>query len=518
MEDIGKLELKKYWQIIQGRKYVFIVTFMVVLSVIVWGSFFVPKRYKADSTVFIERHIIMNLMRGMVRTPSINNKLKVLTYSMNSREMLMKVIRSLDLDVTVKDQEDIERLISDFRKNTEINVKRGDLFTVSYTGSDPKLVKDYVNSLVSIYVEENTRADRRETSSASQFLTNQIAHYKKKLDESENRVSAFRIENELYYASDERTLVTGIKSFTEELSKTRMQINEYDAKIKKIEAQISGEEPLTLAFIDSEQSESSDLSMRLKRLERSLPMLLTQYEPSYPEVIRVKAEIRGIKKQLNSEKESDIARELAQNDLSLGTSVMNPVYQKLREDRLMLESDIDSLKAKELNLTARIRKSESELKNMPQEQKKLSELIREKQSNQQIYENLLARLGKAEVSEQMELEDKGSTFRIVDPAVLPAKPVSPDRVNYILIGIAAGILAAFGLTLLLEYFDHSIKDVDSIRSNWNVPVYAVIPLIITEEDIMKSKITEKRVYAVSLLYMTIIGGLFIKEFVNKYLG
>jgi len=518
MEDFGKLDIKKYWQIIQGRRYVFIVTFMVVMSVIVWGSFFIPKRYKADSTVFIERNIVINLVRGMVESPSIDESLKVLKYSMNSREMLMKVIKSLDLDLTVKDPEDIERLINDFRENTQISIKGGDLFTVSYTGSDPKLVKDYVNSLVSIYVEENTRANRRETSSASQFLTGQIAHYKKKLDESENRVSTFRIENELYYASDEKTLVTDIKRLTDDLSNTKMQINEYDAKIKKIEAQISGEEPLTLAFVDNVQNENSDLSMRLKRLEQSLPMLLTTYEKNYPEVIRVKAEIEGIKKQLDSDKRNKITRELSNNDPALGTSVMNPVYQKLREDRLRLESDNDSLKAKESNLTERIRKIESELRNMPQEQKMLSELIRERQSNQNIYENLLARLGKAEVSEQMELEDKGSTFRIVDPAVLPAKPVSPDRVNYILFSIVAGIIAAFGLIMFLEYFDHSIKNVDSLTSSMNLPVFAVIPLIITEADIRQSKSIEMKVYAISILYMTIIGGLFLKEIVNKFIS
>jgi polysaccharide chain length determinant protein (PEP-CTERM system associated) len=258
--------------------------------------------------------------------------------------------------------------------------------------------------------------------------------------------------------------------------------------------------------------------MRLNRLERSLPILLTTYEENYPEVIRVKAEIEGIKNQLDSEKQNNIIREMSENDPGLGTSVMNPVYQKLKEDRLRLESDKESLKAKESTLTARIRKIESELKNMPQEQKKLSELIRERRANQNIYENLLARLGKAEVSEQMELEDKGSTFRIVDPAVLPTKPVSPDRVNYILFSIVAGIIAAFGLILLLEYFDHSIKNVDSITSSMNLPVFAVIPLIITEADIRKSKSFEMKVYAISILYMTIIGGLFLKEFVNKVLS
>ena len=518
MKELTNMDIKKYWQIIMGRKYLFILVSMIVMSAIVWGSFFMPKIYQAKSTVFIERNIIKSLVKGMVVSPSLANRLKVLTYTMHSREMLMKVIRALDLDVQVNGPGELENMISDFRRNTSINIKGSDLFVVSFKGKDPKQVRDYINSLISIYVEENTSSKRDQTSTASQFLTEQIAHYKKRLEASEDKIAKFRIENDLYYAADEKSIVEDIKSMTEELAKTKMVIREYDAKMKKMQAQLSGEEPLTLAIVDNEQNENRDLAMRLQGLERSLPVLLTRFTENYPEVIRIKAEIETVKEQIKLEKQGEMMGDVFEEDeFGSGTSVMNPVYQKLREDSLKVESEMDSLKAKEATLIKRIGKLESDLKNMPEDQKILAGLMRERRTHQKIHEQLLGRMGQAEVSQQMELEDKGTTFRIVDPAVLPTKPVSPDRIKFILIGIVAGIVSGIGILLLIEYFDHSFKDVDSLRSNYNLPIFAVIPQIITEQDIKKNRRMDRAVYTVSILYLSVIGGLFIKELADKFL-
>jgi uncharacterized protein involved in exopolysaccharide biosynthesis len=199
------------------------------------------------------------------------------------------------------------------------------------------------------------------------------------------------------------------------------------AKKEKIQQQLSGEEPLTLAIVDNEGGENKNLQFRLMKLEKSLPVLLIKYTENYPEVVRIKAEIEYVKKQIEDEN----YEEMADDDLVSGTSVMNPLYQKLKEDSMKIESEIDSLKVKKLSLNDNIKKLESDLKNMPADKKILTDMMRERNTYQRIYENLLGRVGKAEVSKQMELEDKGTNFRIVDRAVMPLNPVSPDRIKMI---------------------------------------------------------------------------------------
>jgi hypothetical protein len=84
------------------------------------------------------------------------------------------------------------------------------------------------------------------------------------------------------------------------------------------------------------------------------------------------------------------------------------------------------------------------------------------------------------------MQDKAGMFRIVDPAVLPVVPVSPDRVKIMLLGIFAGIAGAFGFVLILDNLDDSIKSLDALRG-FGVPVLAVIPSIQNPADLAKRR-------------------------------
>src|SRR4030066_14091 len=519
MKDISQIDIKKYWQIVIRQRYLFIAVSLFCLSVIVWGSYIMPKTYEAKSTVFVERNVIKNLVKGMVVTPSIEERLRVLTYAMMSRYTLLKVINAMDLDIKAKNEASMESIVKDFQDNTKIMVKGNDLFVVSYRGKNPKIVRDYVNTLVSEYIEENTSSKRREAFTATKFLSDQIDFYKKKMEEVEERLMSFRREKGLTLATDERTLMSSIKQNKDEIENTEVKIKELEAKKAKMKQQLSGEEPFTIAILDIDKGkgDGSSLSTRLKMLEQKIPMLLTRYTENYPEVIKTRAEIETIKKQIETQKQSQGAENASEGDLFSGTSMTNPLYQQLKEDLFRTDSEIDSLKAKITILNIRIKKSESEMQNIPKEKKDLSDIERDRNTHQKIYEQLLSRLGQSEVSEQMEVQDKGTTFRVVDPAILPTRPVSPNRVLLILIGIAAGAAAGVGAVLLSDYLDNSIRDVDTLKSQLGLQVLAVIPKITTDDDIKKEQRLDRRVYAVSLTYLTIIGGLFIKEVIVSFL-
>lgn len=514
MADTSQLDIKKYWQIILRRRYLFIAVSLLCLSVIVWGSYFMPKIYEAKSTVFIEENIIKNLIKGIAITPSMEERLRVLTYAMMSRRMLLKVIDVLDLDIKAKNQEEIESMVIDFQKNTKITLKGNDLFMVSYRGREHVLVRDYVNTLVSEYIEENISSSREEVSGANKFLTEQIEYYKKKLDEAEQKLTNFRRERGIYLAMDEKSLVTSIKATSEQIEDLNIKIKELVAKKEKIKQQLSGEKPLTLAIIDSTNNEN--LSTQLKALEKRLLILLTKYTEDYPEVVKIKTEIEGMKKQITNKGQGQEINESKEDALEISTSIMNPVYQQLKEELFRAESDIDSLKAKIQSLTLRNKKLEMELKNIPEDKKMLFDMERERDTYAKIYNELVAKLGQAEVSEQMEVQDKGASFRVVDAAILPQRPVSPDRVKLILFGIAAGIASGFGAVLLREYLDNSIRDIDTLKSQIGLQVLAIVPQIVVEEDIKRQIKRDKRIYIATVVYLSIIGGIFIKEVLNKF--
>jgi len=150
-----------------------------------------------------------------------------------------------------------------------------------------------------------------------------------------------------------------------------------------------------------------------------------------------------------------------------------------------------------------------QLQNIPETKKELAVLNQERDSYKNIYQQLLMRMGQSEVSKQMEIGDKTTTFRIVDPAILPRMPVSPNMLKLILLSIAIGIGSGLGVVFLLDNLDDSVKNVQQL-TNLNLRVLAIIPSIPDEVLLKRQRGRDIWVFAVAGVYLT--GVLFLLGF------
>jgi polysaccharide chain length determinant protein (PEP-CTERM system associated) len=256
-------------------------------------------------------------------------------------------------------------------------------------------------------------------------------------------------------------------------------------------------------------------------LQRKLNHLLLNYTEGYPEVIKVRAEIKALKHGYGSENEKSGASQ----GLSAEMLSQNPVYQDLKAELVKVESDLAAMTARENHLKQVVESKKEYLRDIPAEKKKLLDMERQRETNRQIYEELILRHGQSEVSKQMEIQDKGATFNIVDPAVLPTKPVSPNRVMIILMGIAAGLAGAFGIIFLMDNMDTSIKTVDALKT-LGLPVLAVIPAMSNPEDLNRARKSDILLYSFAGVYVLLVlmilgleflGVTYVDQFVTKFI-
>lgn len=483
-------ELNKYLKMLMKRRYLFIVVSLVVMSVIAWGSFFLPKKYEASSTVFIEKSVIKDLVKGITFTPSVEDKVRILRYAMLSRTFVTNVLKSLDADTKVKNDKEMEGLVEDFQKRTQISIKGNDLFIVSIRDKDPKLATDYVNTLVRKYVEENVSSKRQDSFGADRFISEQLKTFKDKLDESENKIVAFRQKRGVSVGIDEALLVNDIRQYQGELDSMRIKRNELTATRDALRRQLKSIKPTTVAL--SSRENSSEVEM----LERRLKQLSANYTDNYPEVIRIKSIIASLKKKQEPGHQADTG---AKEEFSTA----NPVYQNLEQQLYQVEAELEAVNAKQRQLHATIGGKEHELRNVPADQKTLTDLIKERDANRQLYEQLLTRQGQAQLTKEMEVEDKATTFRVVDPAIVPMKPVSPDRVKMIIMGIIMGFVAGAASVFVIEMFDSSVKDVTSLKK-LGFEVLAVIPTIFNQEEASKVAKKDRKIYLVAGCYFALI--------------
>src|SRR6056297_3017879 len=139
-------QIKQFLRAVYSRRRLFVVVAATIALAGATSSFFVPKVYEAESTVFIESNVLKNLMKGMTVSPSMNDRIRVLRYHMLSRDMLTRTLKKMDMDVDKRyaSREDFEKLVKELQTKTNIRIRGNDLFFVSIIDQDPMFAKKYI--------------------------------------------------------------------------------------------------------------------------------------------------------------------------------------------------------------------------------------------------------------------------------------------------------------------------------------------------------------------------------------
>ncbi|OGL40517.1 MAG: hypothetical protein A3C43_01030 [Candidatus Schekmanbacteria bacterium RIFCSPHIGHO2_02_FULL_38_11] len=498
-----KIDLRDYLEIFYKRRIHFLTVFFIITTVTTIISYFLPKVYVSKSLILIERQ---NLLRNIVGQQAVGDEMvsKVRTFKERiiSTGNLIDIIKKLDLDVNLKGLSSLENLISKMRDNIGVNVKGVNLFEISYEDAKPKICMLVIRTLIDNFVESVLTESRSETHSVFTFINNQLDQYKKNLEKSEATLKGFKEKHLGELPGEINTNLSKLSSYEAALAEARLSLNIAKLKKDKLLEQLKEEKPFINPFGNTED--------RLRYLEEQLKSLLINYTDKYPEVVRIKKQIEKIKKQLTSKdkKESNEAM------LNPETSLPNPVYQKIKEDLSSIEVEITSYQSRINEFERKFGEYQQKAQGVPQQEEELTRITRDYRVNEEIYQMLLRRLEEARISKELQADEQGEKFRIVDPPRIPINPIKPNRARIILLGLFFGVGVGVGVIVLLEYFDHSIRDLNEAKEFFEIPIIGTIPTILTDTDIKITKKVNLTGGIIGIIYLICIFALIILEFLK----
>ena len=437
----GEINLKRIWALVLKRRYTAIAVGLAVLSLCTWGALVWPKTYEASSTVFVERGFRMGtLVKETGVNESMDDRLRVLKSALTSRNIVDRVVKKLDLDTRTKGGAQYEGLVDGIINKLDVKISTSkekwnpDLFEISYRGGDPKTVRDLVNTLVSEYIEENSGFKRNEASGTYEFIQGQLAEYKKKLEDSDIAVREFLEKNPGADTANDASLTAQADMLDTARADAEVRLTEARNRRENLQKQLA-EEKKTGALRGGPQA-------RLDELNKQLLVLTAKYTDDYPEVKKVKGEIEEVNKQIAT---GAFAKTQPQGEDAIA---MNPAYSQLRQQLSSAEGEEAAYRAKVQELARQQGRTRGKLGRIPKGQEEWSRLQRDRLAYQRIYDDLVQKLGSAGVSRDLENANKGGSFRVVDPAVLPYLPVWPNTVLMIMLGIALGIASGVGAAVI----------------------------------------------------------------------
>ncbi len=501
-DNQNPFDLKSLINAIILRRYVFIAIMLLVITASVIYSYSMTKMYQAETMVLVEAPSIANPLGGS--SSGVNRakqRLSLIKHLLFNRSSVAKVIRELDLDVYIKNPHQYEALISKIQRNLHTSTRRNNFFKLSYLGEDPKVVRDIVNTLAAQYIEDSFQSKRSGVSLSTGFYNDQILYYKERLSDAESAVNDYLGKNPTMVLRSPDVKLARVQSMQTSLMDMKLQRKELQGRLDNLNDQLSGKTPLsgTVTLNDSPVG-------RLEMLEEHLATLLLKYTDSYPAVLRVKGEIAELNKGLDGKGSAASTK-----------GAENPVRKQVQSEADKVNKALTRLDSRAVEIEQEIVSLEAALSDVPAENQVLVDLRREVTVYEGIYNNLVTKFEAVKITKELEQREEPFIFKVISPAVLPVRPVKPDRVLIIIFGFFASIGAAIAIIFAWEnYLDTSFKSVDSLKNAISLPVLAIIPTIVTDEVKKKARKRDIWVFSATAIFLVVVGLILLLELASRY--
>jgi polysaccharide chain length determinant protein (PEP-CTERM system associated) len=467
---------------VRRRLWQILVPAIVVAAAASWWIHRMPNRYRADALLsFVPQRVPESFVRSTVASRG-DDRLQSITQQILSRTQLEQIIGDFNLYADARETVTMQDVVDAMRtRDIEIRLVKGDVFRLGYLGDRPDVAMWVVNRLAALFIGQSSIDRKVIAEGTDRFLESQLEDARRKLVENEAKLEEYRRRHNGELPAQLDANVQGVHNTEMQMQVLVDSLNR--DRDRQLVLERSLKEANLVAFVDGgaparARAESSDPSKltaaeQLERAQAALDQMQATMTAQHPDIITMKQRIVELRARADAEatRQAESAPPSPAETLhrtrvdDLGTElsiVQRQIAQKT--------SEIERLRRVLLDYQRRI---EAE----PTRESELAVLTRDYDTLQQTYRALLTKKQDSEIAANLERQQIGAQFKIVDPAHLPERPFSPNRPRLYGISALAGLAVGLFVALVLEWFDRGLRSEDDVRAALGLPVLATIPAV-----------------------------------------
>jgi polysaccharide chain length determinant protein (PEP-CTERM system associated) len=464
------------------RRWVPIVVLTLIGGPLGYGvSRFLPPRYTSETTVLIQQPTVPSDMVRPVVTQDLSARLTSMQEQVLSRSRLEPIIRQLGLFSGEVNSVPMEELVARLRKGIDISAIKpmaetgGPLpgFTVSVTLESPRAAQAACTAITSMFIQENARLRQQNSEDTTQFLDQQLADAKEKLNEQDAKLAAFQSRYLGSLPDDSSTdlnilsgLTSQLNAVTEALSRAQQDKSFVDTSLNQaIEAWQASQNGTS----------AQTLAQQLAAAQTRLTDLRARYTDDYPDVIRAQSDIAVLKKEIAAQRRAP--KDTSNSSKDLGPTLEPDNIQQLRAELHNINVQITQDTTEQEQLKKQIKLYEARMQSTPDVQKQYTELTRGYKVALDNYNELQRNRDTARMATDLERRQEGESFSILDPASLPNQPSFPKRPLFAAGGAVGGLALGLALVFFMEIRDTFIRTEQDAEFALRLPVIVMVPAI-----------------------------------------
>jgi capsular exopolysaccharide synthesis family protein len=329
----------------------------------------------------------------------------------------------------------------------------GNFLALQLSGTNPEAITKILNAVTQRYVDVAAQLKREKLTELTKILEDQVRTAHGNLNDAETSLERFRART-ITLPTDQAPARGAaeprdpIRSSFFEMQAEREQVKRDREAIERLLAQGGGAELPTeaLSAIESVQH-APELSDALKELSEKQAQLRTyryHYSEAYPPLQRLAAEVA----ELEQRSIPELARQLA-----------------------------SQLGARESELSRQVDDASIDLRSIPSRTIEETRLRRSTELKEQTYTALQQRFDQARLAAEATVPD----VRILDPAVVPHRPIKNTKPRMLLMGLLAGLGLGVVGAIVLDRVDPRVRYPEQISRDLGLPILGVVPHLRSKE-------------------------------------
>ena len=440
-----------------------------------------PSRYTSQTSVLIEQPTVPRDFIRPVVTEDISQRLASMKQQILSRSRLEPVIAQFGLYSDEVKNVPMEDLVGRLQKAVEVTPIRAmeetstqlPGFNVTVTLDNPRMAQSVCTAITSMFIAENLRLRQQHSEDTTEFLAQQLADAKKRLDDQDEKVRAFKSRYLGSLPDQEQTNLNLLMGLTSQLDAATQALSR--AQQDKSFTQSNLNQALDAWQAAQNGHNPQTLDQQLTFLQTQLADLQNRYTDSYPDVVRTKNEIAALKKKIADQGET--ASDAPPTEKEAKSTLEPEVIQRLRAQIHGLDQMIAEKTREQEEVKRQIKEYQGRVQSSPSVEQEYTELTRGYQAALESYNELQKNRDQAVMATNLERRQEGEQFTVLDPANLPDHPSFPNRPLFAMGGFGGGLALGLGLAFLLELQDTSIRNERDVEALLRLPVIAVVPAI-----------------------------------------
>ena len=438
------------WQ----RRYYVLTCVLIMFTVGVVAAFGLPRTYRSTATLLVQSQDLPTSIVDSPTNGAVEQRIARIREQVLSRGDLIQLIEQDDLYPRERRTQPLSKIIEKMRHSTSVGALSSDIgqqsgtqnntiaIAMSFDYPDPGKAQSVLQSFVSKFLTMDSQDVEDQATLTVRFLQDQANKLQSQISDLEGQLTGLKARNGAALASSGMPPMLDTGSFSAQIAALQSENRQLMAQSRR----------------------PADRNDALGSAEAALAAAQAQYSDTHPDVIAARERVKELRQMSSSATpDTTLQEQVAAN---------NAAIRQLMQQR-------DSTMARANAAVAGSARAPAILEQAMQLENRATTL---RNQYQQVSENLL----KAQNSARMATEQRAERLSLVEPANLPDRPYSPNRLLLVGAGAGAGLLLGLLMALGIEFVNRPVRSPRQLEQ-LDVPVIGLVPLIKSKPQSRKGR-------------------------------